>query len=171
VLSEGGGVVSEPFLQTVGLREAVKMIKRLERKDIIKDLKQTNARLSDMVIDKARATASTPQERAAASKALVAVRGERPGVRMARNKFPGVVGAEFGAYFNRPRTGHRGRQFKNGGTMLGWNQFVESKGGAHKPWTPPGPKAGYFVWPAIRANSQQLAEMYAEEISRLLGSL
>ncbi len=69
---------------------------------------------------------------------------------------PFALGAEFGAAQNQPRNTSRG-------TVLGWNQF--------DPWRGSGDDAGYFLWPTIRDDAEQIVEKFAEGVDKLTDRL
>lgn len=45
------------------------------------------------------------------------------------------------------------------GAIIGWNQF--------KPWRGSGENTGYFLWPSIRKNADDVRELYAEAIQKV----
>lgn len=49
------------------------------------------------------------------------------------------------------------------GTILGWNQFRD--------WRGNGRGAGYFLFPTIRQNLQDIIDMYGDEMQKLLGDV
>lgn len=49
------------------------------------------------------------------------------------------------------------------GTMLGWNQFRE--------WRGNGRTAGYFLFPTIRANIDEIVDLYSDEMRDLLSDV
>lgn len=65
-------------------------------------------------------------------------------------------GLEFGAHQNVRR-----RVNRNGNTYLrgGWNQF--------RPWKGNGEDTGYVIFPTIRNNTQQIVDLYEEEVGRI----
>jgi hypothetical protein len=66
---------------------------------------------------------------------------------------PYFGGAEFGSQRGQRRTGPSGRRF------LGHNQF--------DPWRGNGSSAGYFLYPAIRDNTERIIELYGDEMDRI----
>lgn len=105
-------------------------------------LKEANYRVASMVVDKAQSRASgigPMQAKAAASL--------RPGRQQARAvisgggaRIPFFYGAEFGA--------------------LQYKQFL--------PWKKPGNgNTGYFLFPTMKAETQNIIEMYGEELDKI----
>ena len=132
-----------------GAKELRRELAKLDLKD---DLKEVNYDVAMLVVTRSRVFAFSPlQQKAAASlkagrqmaKAVVTGGG-------AKAKFFG--GAEFGADRNRMRT-------SGGRTYLGHNQF--------KAWRGSDRSAGYFLYPAIRANEAAIVEKYADEMDKL----
>lgn len=123
-------------------------------------LKDANWKVAQFVVDKAQAKAATVgrmQVRAAgtlkASKA--ASRAQVTGV--ANDKVPYFFGAEFGARQNILRRERRAAGWAGPGRYYGFRQFL--------PWKKPGNgQTGYFLFPAMRENSDQIREMYGDAV-------
>lgn len=142
-----------------GLDELRRELRKLERDggtDGIALLKEANYKVAMMVTSKAQARASgvgRQQARAAASL--------RPGRQQARAvvtggsaSVPFFFGAEFGSYSNVQRE-RKGRSF------LGFNQFL--------PYKQPGSgKVGYFLYPTLSAESDNIIEMYGVELDKIM---
>lgn len=170
-------------------------LRALGDKDLTDEFKDVNHRVATLVVDAARIRAQALGRMEA--KAAKKLRAIRSGVRAEVNLGGGdpkqwgfVLGAEFGAYRNRLRlrksTGGRAyivrkeskRQIRKAierieaqsdprsgarsqvtGRVRGWNQF--------EPWTGNDRGAGRFLFPAIRANDDEIREQYGEAIDRL----
>lgn len=75
-------------------------------------------------------------------------------VKLANSKaVPYAIGAEFGANHNVPRPMRRKGK---GYAMRGWNGL------------PVRAKSGRFLWPTIRAKRDEIVDVYATEVDRLL---
>lgn len=109
----------------------------------------------DVVIPAARANASNRMERRAAS-TLKALKVTTGGAVRLGEGFPGALGAEFGAYRNQLRAGNPGGRPAQ---VRGWQQF--------KPWRGSDSGAGYFMWPAIREQTDEIVNRYGEMIQKL----
>jgi len=73
-------------------------------------------------------------------------------------KVPYFFGAEFGAYSNMSRftTGRGGKSV----SYLGWGQF--------KDWKKPGSgNTGYFLFPTMRAETEEIKEIWGREFDRI----
>jgi hypothetical protein len=72
---------------------------------------------------------------------------------------PFFGGAEFGADHDVPRQVSTRRA--KSGTVLGWNQFLT--------WKEPGQRqTGYFLFPTMRDYSDEIKEMYAQGLDRIM---
>ena len=139
-----------------GFDETRKAIQRLGDIEKSKQFKAAGFEVAqDIVIPAAKAKASTRLERRAAS-TLKALKVNTGGAVRLGEGFPGALGAEFGAYRNQLRQGRpRGRSAQ----VRGWQQF--------KPWRGNDAGAGYFLWPAIRENTDEIINRYSEMIEKL----
>jgi hypothetical protein len=135
-----------------GLRDFRKDLKQLNDKQLESDLKDVNQSVARLVVDRARARATSSMERRAASTLTASRSGARSAVALGGARFPGALGAEFGAGRDRPRQTARG-------TVRGWNQFKE--------WRGSGRTAGYFLHPAIRASEDEIVELYGAGLDKL----
>lgn len=140
------------------LRRELRKIERDGGTDGIALLKEANYKVAMMVVSKAQARASgvgRQQARAAASL--------RPGRQQARAvvaggsaSVPFFYGAEFGSYSGVQRTA-RG----SGRSFIGFNQFL--------PYKQPGSgKVGYFLYPTLSAESDNIIEMYGAELDKIM---
>lgn len=125
-----------------GLDELRAELRRIGSVEDSKEFKNAGYRVgAELVIPEAQAAASTPlMARAAAT--MAAARVATGGAIRFGGGFAGAMGAEFGANQNQLRNTSRG-------PMLGWNQFMPHLG-----------QVGYFFWPTIRSNQDQIVEMY-----------
>lgn len=129
-------------------RERLKALGDVER---TREYKVASAAIADrIVIPAAQANASTRMERRAAQ-TLVSVRTDTGGAVRLGGKFPGALGAEFGADRNQRRLG---RPHGTVAPVSGWNQF--------RPWRGSGADAGYFLWPGIRESEAEIVDAYGD---------
>lgn len=135
-----------------GLRDFRKELKKLNDKELEKDLKDVNQDVAKLVIRRAQGNADSRMENRAAQTLRASRSQAAAQVVLDSRKFGGVLGAEFGAQRNKPRTTSRG-------TVLGWNQFKE--------WRGSGQTAGYFFFPAIRESEDEVVEMYGDGMDKL----
>lgn len=109
-----------------------------------------------LVIPAAQAKASTRGEQQAA-RTLVAVRTTAGGAVRIGGGFDAALGYEFGADRNQRRLARPGGKVT---TVPGWNQF--------RPWRGSGAGAGYFLYPAIRENEDEIIDRFATVFDELL---
>jgi hypothetical protein len=73
---------------------------------------------------------------------------------------PFFFGAEFGAKQNILRGERRRAGWAGPGRYIGFRQFL--------PWKKPGQgNTGYFLFPTLRAETDQIIELYADELDRV----
>jgi hypothetical protein len=148
---------SEETVRVQGLDEFRRELKKLEQAtgtDGLSLLKDANYRVANMVVGKAQSRAGSvgPMQARAAS-TLKAGRQQARAVIVGGSRVPFFFGAEFGAYSNFPRQ-------RGGRNFIGFNQF--------KPWKSPGNgNTGYFLYPTMKAESQRIIDMYAEELDKI----
>lgn len=143
-----------PPIQITGINELRRALKQLGDKSLIEELKQANAVVGRIVVDSGKARASTRQEKKAANTLRVAAT-QQASVGFGKG-FAGSMGSEFGAHRDRPRMGPvRGR-------YTGYKWFRD--------WRGNGLQAGYFLWPAIRAETPRILSTYADELTARFGS-
>lgn len=143
----------QPGVQIEGLREVQRMLRRIDR-SLGPELRKAGNRAAADVVRDAKFRASTRMERAAAETLRGGSTQRGAGVRLGRAKVPFALGAEFGA---------RGR--------YGWYskpQYSGSGGRQFRPWSGNKSDAGYFLYPAIRANAPRLRKRYIDEINKLI---
>lgn len=123
--------------------------------EVRKELRKANYEVADDVADEAQGralsvggvaahVAPTIKASAGLKSAGVALQGDA------------AAGAEFGA--NRD-----GQRKRSSGTYIGYRQF--------KPWRGAGSNAGYFLYPTIRDNADQIKDTYQRDIDRLTARL
>lgn len=141
-----------PTVEVQGLRELNRSLKKLGDLDSLAEYKKVSREVAQLVIRSAKGKASTAMEKSAAAtlKPSVGVRGV--GIKLGGNSTPYALGAEFGAYRNQLRN-------TRSGPMLGWNQF--------RPWRGNDEAAGYFLWPAVRAESPTITKRFGDMIDKL----
>lgn len=122
-----------------GLDDLRRELRKLDDAGLTDDLKDANKRVADMVVSRAQTNASTPMERRAASSLRSARQAARAVVRGGSAKVPFFGGAEFGS--------------------LRFTQF--------RPWTGSNSQSGYFLYPAIRESTDDIVDMYNDEIMKI----
>jgi hypothetical protein len=156
-VSDGGEPVPDR-IQFDGFDEARRRLKQIGDVERTREYKLASAEIvSEVVIPAAQANASTRMERRAAQ-TLVAVKSDSGGAVRLGGKFPGALGAEFGADRNQRRLG---RPHGTVAPVTGWNQF--------KPWRGSDSGAGYFLWPAIREQEGEIINRYSKLFDELFG--
>lgn len=149
--------MAEP-VQFDGFDEARRRLKKLDDVEKTREYKTANWQIAnDVVLPAAKANASTRMERRAAG-TLVAVRTAAGGSVRLGGGFAGALGAEFGADRNQRRLG---RPRGTVAPVTGWNQF--------KPWRGSDRGAGYFLWPAIREQEDEIINRYTKLFDELFG--
>lgn len=139
-----------------GLNELRAKLKKIGDVDKSRQYKLAGFEVArDIVIPAAKANAATRMERRAAG-TLEPLKTESGGAVRLGKGFPGALGAEFGADRNQRR---RGRPHGKDAPVLGWNQF--------RAWKGNGSEAGYFMWPAIREQTDEIVNRYTQLIEDL----
>jgi len=131
-----------------GFDEARRALKRMEDVDRSREYKAASKEIAELIVREARGNASTRMERRAAQTLQPVALEAGAAVRLGKG-FPPALGAEFGADRNQRRLG---RPHGTVAPVTGWNQF--------KPWKGSDTGAGYFMWPAIRANADEIVNRY-----------
>lgn len=182
----------EDTIRVDGLDAFRRELRKLDEAGLIDGLKDANQSVAQLVVDRARLKArALGGMEARAAETLAARRGQRAAeVSFGGSKAPFAAGAEFGAYRNKLRlrksTGGRayivrkesqaeirktikriearsnpntGQRSEVTGKVRGWNQF--------KQWRGNSTGAGFFLFPAIRDNADEIVEMYGDAIDRL----
>lgn len=131
-------------VEVTGLRELNKALKELGP-EFPKEMRKTNKSVADEVRNDARGKAlSLGGVAAKTAPTLKSSSGTNSaGVSLGGTTAPWAAGAEFG-----------------GGRRSTTRQF--------KPWRGSGPDAGYFVYPTIRENADDIVDAYNEAIGDLL---
>jgi hypothetical protein len=132
-----------PEVRVYGLPELVRALKQVDSA-LPKELRKTSLDVAKMVTEKARSRGYGLGSVAAkaAPSLRAAARGGGAGVTLGGGAYPFAPGAEFG-----------------GGRRPTTQQF--------KPWRGSGSGAGYFVWPTIRDNSEQIEQDWTEGVEDL----
>lgn len=152
----GGNITSQKNgIAVKGLAELRQALLGIDD-SLVDVVRVANKKAADLVVERTQPAADAVSRMAsAAARTLRSGRqGEVATVRLGNNKRPFALGAEFGAYPNQPRRTRSGR------IITGWNQF-ESWRGAKK-------TAGYFLWPTIRKNSDEILRTYREQLDKTL---
>lgn len=122
-----------------GLDDLRRELKKLDDAGLTEQLKDANKAVADLVVSKAKANASTRMERRAAGSLRSSRQAARAQVVGGSAKVPFFGGAEFGS--------------------LRYTQF--------RAWTGANSQSGYFLYPAIRESSDDIVEMYHDEIEKI----
>lgn len=137
-----------------GLNEVNRALRELGGRELQKELKATGLEVAEDVADdatsKALALGGVAAKTAPSIKASARFTGA--GVSIGGAAYPFAGGAEFGAGQDKIRR-------RKSGTYVGYRQF--------EPWRGNGSGAGYFVYPAIRDNSDHIAEDYLGAVEQL----
>lgn len=142
-------------IQFEGFDEFKRAAKKIADPEKTREYKVASEAVAALVIDAAQAKVSTRMERRAAA-TLVPVKTSGGGAVRLGGGFEGAFGAEFGADRNQTR---QGRPHGTPGRVRGWNQF--------KAWRGSGTGAGYFLYPSIRENDEEIVNQYDEMFRRL----
>lgn len=146
--------MADEAVRVAGLDQFRKELRKLDDAGLIEGLKDANFEVAELVVRSAKANASTRMENRAAA-TLKARRGQRRAeVGLGNARTPFAIGAEFGAGQNIVRRSVNGRSFR------GYNQFRQ--------WRGSDSGAGYFLYPAIRAETDKIVEVYGDSIDKLM---
>lgn len=137
-----------------GLRELNKTLKELGP-ELQKELKATNKEAATKVATEAAARARGLGAMGVhfAPGIKAATGATSAGVALDGRKYPGILGAEFGAGQDRQRN-------RRSGQYVGYRQF--------DPWRGNGSGAGYFLYPTIRDRADEIAGFYEHAIDALI---
>lgn len=141
--------------ETDGLREALKAMTKAERMEVGKELRAEFNELATDVIAAAKARAGTRMRQRAADTLRPGSTSLGAAVFFGRG-FAGAFGAEYGAYSGQRRITKRGY-------VSGWNQFDF--------WRGSDSDAGYFLWPAIRAEVKSNLDDLADRLAEILAEV
>lgn len=122
-----------------GLDDLRRELRKLNEAGLIDELKDANKAVADLVVTRAQGKTSTRMERRAAGSLRSSRQAARAQVVGGSAKVPFFGGAEFGAL--------RYRQFR--------------------PWTGSNSQSGYFLYPAIRESTDDIVELYGDEIEKI----
>jgi hypothetical protein len=149
---------ADGFVTVRGLKDLQRALREIDKK-LPRELGSAGQRVAQHVVDTAtiRAKALGPLE-ARAARSLAAARQQRvAAIKFGGNRYPMALGAEFGAAQNVPRTVIRhGRQT----TARGYNQF--------RAWRGNSTGAGYFLFPTIRREGDQIVELFDQVLGALV---
>lgn len=127
-------------------------------------LKDANWRVAQYVVEKSQARAETVgRMQARAAQAMKASRTSSRAqiIGTADPKTPFFFGAEFGAKQNILRKPRKAAGWAGPGRYVGYRQFL--------PWKKPGSgDTGYFLYPTMRAESDNIVKMYGDEIDDIM---
>ncbi len=151
------GGADSAAVQILGLRELQRALRRAEGRTA-SELRRVNKAAAELTARRARERASSlggvaakaaPSVRAAAEQrfAKVAIGGAR---------HPYALGANFGAYHDRPRVDRRGR------SLQGWNQFPAWTGNQHV-----GGSRDRFLYWAIGRTRDEFMDLYGRLLDQL----
>ncbi len=148
-----GGRQGPKTVAVKGLDEFRRELRKLDDAGLLDDLKDVNYSVAELVVEEAQRNASTRLQRLASESLSPSRQAARAQVTGGGANAPYFGGAEFGSQRGQRRTGPSGRRF------LGHNQF--------DPWRGNGSSAGYFLYPAIRDNTERIIELYGDEMDRI----
>lgn len=145
-------------IKVVGLRETLTALKAIDE-SMVDIIQVANKKAAELVAEKAQAKAATlgRMQAAAAATLKPASLSKMATLRLGNKRVPFALGAEFGAYRNQPRASRRGGRFVS---TLGWNQFEK--------WRGSDTGAGYFLWPSIRENREEILAVHEAQLDKLL---
>lgn len=126
-------------------------------------LKEANWKVAQLVVEKAQEKAGTlGRMQAKAASALkpsrIATKAQVVGTQDARVPF--FFGAEFGARQDILRRPRQAAGWAGPGRYRGFRQFL--------PWRGNKGDVGYFLFPAMREHSNEIKEMYGDEIDKIV---
>ena len=137
-------------IKVQGLKQFRRELKALEDNELyVKQLKEVHNRIAKIVLEEARAQASTALERKAAGGLTAGKTVGGAVIHMGGAKYPFAGGAEFGAIKYPQFKPWRGNQY-----TVTWTDDQIGN-------------AGYFVFPAIAKKRDQVIEIYMDEIERI----
>lgn len=139
-------------LETIGIREALAAMDRVQRLEAQRELKDEFNRVALDVVNTGRSKAGSRLEHAAARTLRTASTATYGAV-----GFGGGFGGAFGAEFGGMRGQHR--VVNHFGHYTGWNQF--------QPWRGSDSGAGYFLWPAIREVTAEHLDDLGEAVEKI----
>lgn len=141
-------------IRVVGLVDLNRELRKVSR-DLPVGLKEANYRVAKHITDRAELKAKTlgPGFERAARSLSASRSGRAAQVGLGGARAPDAGGWEFGAQHNQVHNTTRG-------LMIGWNQFPVWRGNQDR--------AGYFLYPTIRAEAAEVLEMYAQMIDQLV---
>ena len=126
-------------------------------------LKEANWRVAQYVVEKSQARAETVgrmQARAAQAMKASRTASRAQIIGTASEKVPFFFGAEFGAKQNIIRKSRKAAGWAGPGRYRGFRQFL--------PWRGNKGEVGYFLFPTMRAESQNIVEMYGKELDNVM---
>jgi hypothetical protein len=144
-----------------GLKALQKDLRDLDQK-LPRELRKVNLSVAQMVAEHARGAASSQGGIAAAAAGRLKARAEQRSAAVVLTAGApgtaagGALGAEFGA-------GHDSNRSRRSGQYKGYNQF--------KMWRGNGPDAGYFMYPTVRADNDQIVDAYLQRVTELLNQV
>lgn len=125
-------------------------------------LKDANWRVSQYIVENAQARAATigrMQARAATALKASRIASKAQIVGTANDKIPFFFGAEFGAKQDILRKPRQKSGWAGPGRYRGFRQFL--------PWRGNKGNVGYFLFPTMREKSQEIVEMYGDELDKI----
>lgn len=126
-------------------------------------LREANWRVAQYVVEKSQARAETVgRMQARAARAMKASRTSSRAqiIGTADPKTPFFFGAEFGAKQDILRKPRKAAGWAGPGRYKGFRQFL--------PWRGNKGEVGYFLFPTMREESQNIVEMYGDEIDKIM---
>lgn len=143
-------------VQIVGLKQLQRDLRALD-KTLPRELRKVNLSVAQMVVAKAQQRAAgLGAMTAKAATALKATAEQQSAAVRLTSSVKWAFGAEFGAGHNSPRQ-------RRSGSYAGYNQF--------RSWLGNGADAGYFMYPTIRAEDDDIVNAYAKRLTELLNQV
>lgn len=149
------GRIKTGTIEVEGLAQLSKALKELDPQ-LQKELRGANKEVADDVAQGARSRAASELGAMGAHFApgiKASAGAQSAGVALDGRKYPGILGAEFGAGQDRERDRKTGR-------YMGFRQF--------EPWRGNSTGAGYFLYPTIRDRAPDISNKYEQLIDDLI---
>ena len=153
-------------IAVIGLREFQREIKKVITEGGATGetlLKDANWRVAQYIVEKSQARAATigKLQNKAASGMTASRTAQRAQISTNVDRVPFFFGAEFGAKPDILRRERKAAGWAGPGRYRGYRQFL--------PWKKPGGgNTGYFLFPTMREESDNIREMYGQELDKIM---
>lgn len=141
------------MIRVQGLRQIRRRLELLADPDKTAEFSEAGRAVAQLIVAKAQARAGGMGPREARAAATLEPASFAAGAGVLCGGAPGAFGSEFGADRNQRRAGRPGGEPAG---VHGWNQF--------RPWKGSGPGAGYFLWPTIRSETDEVLDIYGQAL-------